>query len=50
MTKQKVGILHPGMMGISVAAAVKKSGHTVYWSSEGRSQQTRERAEKFRPG
>jgi 3-hydroxyisobutyrate dehydrogenase-like beta-hydroxyacid dehydrogenase len=47
MTKQKVGILHPGTMGISVAASVKKSGHTVYWVSEGRSRQTHERAEKF---
>ena len=47
MTKQKVAILHPGMMGISVAATVQNSGHTVYWASEGRSRQTQERAEKF---
>jgi 3-hydroxyisobutyrate dehydrogenase-like beta-hydroxyacid dehydrogenase len=47
MMKQKVGILHPGMMGISVAATVQNSGHTVYWASEGRSRQTHERAEKF---
>lgn len=45
--KQKVGILHPGMMGICVAASVQNSGHMVFWASEGRSQQTRERAEKF---
>jgi 3-hydroxyisobutyrate dehydrogenase-like beta-hydroxyacid dehydrogenase len=42
-----VGILHPGSMGISVAAAAQNSGHQVYWISEGRSVQTRERAVKF---
>ena len=47
MTNQKVGILHPGMMGISVAATIHNSGHKVYWASGGRSRQTRERAEKF---
>ena len=47
MTKHKVGILHPGMMGISVAASIQNGGHAMYWVSEGRSQQTRERAEKF---
>ena len=47
MEKQKVGILHPGMMGICVAATVQNSGHTVLWASDGRSRQTRERAEKF---
>ncbi len=47
MTKQKVGLLHPGNMGISVAASAQNSGHDVYWASEGRSPQTRERAAKF---
>ena len=47
MTQQKVGILHPGQMGISVAASIQNSGHTVYWVSEGRSQATHERAAKF---
>ena len=47
MMNQKVGILHPGMMGIFVAATVQNSGQTVYWASEGRSRQTQERAEKF---
>jgi len=46
MAKENVGILHPGNMGISVAATVKNSGHTVYWASEGRSPQTRARAEE----
>jgi 3-hydroxyisobutyrate dehydrogenase-like beta-hydroxyacid dehydrogenase len=41
-----IGILHPGEMGISIAAAVIKSGHQVYWSSQGRSDGTRARAEK----
>jgi 3-hydroxyisobutyrate dehydrogenase-like beta-hydroxyacid dehydrogenase len=47
MTKHKIGILHPGLMGISIAASAQNSGHDVYWASEGRSAQTRERAEKF---
>lgn len=46
-TKRKIGVLHPGNMGISVAASAQNSGHEVYWASEGRSPQTRERAEKF---
>jgi 3-hydroxyisobutyrate dehydrogenase-like beta-hydroxyacid dehydrogenase len=47
MLKQKVGILHPGMMGIYVAESIQNSGYTVYWASEGRSRHTRDRAEKF---
>jgi 3-hydroxyisobutyrate dehydrogenase-like beta-hydroxyacid dehydrogenase len=47
MTKQKIGILHPGKMGISVAASAQNSGHTVYWASEGRSPQTLRRAAEF---
>ena len=42
----KIGILHPGEMGISVAASVINSGHQVYWASENRSDRTRIRAEK----
>jgi 3-hydroxyisobutyrate dehydrogenase-like beta-hydroxyacid dehydrogenase len=34
-------------MGVSVAAAAINSGHKVYWVSEGRSEKTRERAEKY---
>ncbi|HBD09575.1 MAG TPA: NAD(P)-dependent oxidoreductase [Syntrophobacteraceae bacterium] len=41
-----VGILHPGEMGISIAASAKNSGHAVYWASEGRGEKTRSRAEK----
>ena len=47
MTKLKVGILHPGAMGISLAATALNSGHTVYWVSVGRSPQTHERAAKY---
>ena len=41
-----VGIMHPGAMGISIAATMKNSGYDVYWASEGRSQQSRTRAEE----
>lgn len=47
MNPRTIGILHPGNMGISIAVSAQKSGHTVYWVSEGRSAQTRERAERF---
>ena len=42
----KIGILYPGEMGISIAAAAINSGHRVYWTSQGRSDKTRLRAEK----
>jgi len=42
----KIGILHPGEMGISVAASAINSGHPVHWTSQGRSDKTRLRAEK----
>lgn len=44
MTHRQIGILHPGNMGISVAAAAIHGGFEVYWASEGRSVNTRERA------
>src|SRR5687768_9897359 len=43
----KVGVLHPGEMGISVAASAINNGHQVYWTSAGRSDKTRARAEKY---
>ena len=43
---RKIGLLHPGKMGISVAASAKQSGNEVYWASEGRSAATHERAAK----
>lgn len=47
MTQQRIGILHPGEMGISIAASAQKSGHGVAWASEGRSSATCERAAKY---
>lgn len=41
-----VGILHPGAMGISIAASIKNSGQPVYWASEGRSEQSQARAKE----
>jgi 3-hydroxyisobutyrate dehydrogenase-like beta-hydroxyacid dehydrogenase len=46
-SQAKLGILHPGNMGISIAASAQSSGCQVYWASEGRSAQTLERAERF---
>jgi len=43
----KIGILHPGEMGISIAASALNSGYEVYWLSEGRSSKTRARAERY---
>lgn len=40
-----IGILHPGEMGIAVAASARNSGMAVYWCTEGRSPATRMRAE-----
>lgn len=41
-----VGILHPGEMGISIAATIQNTGYPVYWASEGRSPQSHKRAEE----
>lgn len=46
MESQTVGILHPGQMGVSIAASIRNGGHTVYWASHGRSADTRARAEE----
>ena len=43
---EKVGILHPGEMGISVAASAQNNDNTVFWASEGRSSQTQARAQR----
>jgi 3-hydroxyisobutyrate dehydrogenase-like beta-hydroxyacid dehydrogenase len=42
-----LGILHPGEMGQSIAAAAQKAGHTVYWTSDGRSAATEARAKRL---
>jgi 3-hydroxyisobutyrate dehydrogenase-like beta-hydroxyacid dehydrogenase len=43
----KIGILHPGEMGISIAASAINDGHQVSWMSQSRSEKTRARAEKY---
>ncbi len=47
MTKNKIGFLHPGEMGISLAVSAKNSGQEVYWCSTGRSKATIERASQY---
>lgn len=44
---QLIGIVHPGMMGIFVAASIAAGGNEVCWASEGRSEATAGRAEKY---
>jgi len=47
LIEKTLGILHPGQMGISVAASAQNSGYTVYWASEGRSVETVDRAAQY---
>lgn len=42
----KIGILHPGEMGVSIAASAINNGHQTYWVAQGRTDKTRVRAEK----
>jgi 3-hydroxyisobutyrate dehydrogenase-like beta-hydroxyacid dehydrogenase len=46
MTTHHIAILHPGQMGISIAANLQQSGHLVHWLPAGRSPQTFQRAEQ----
>lgn len=39
-----IGFLHPGEMGVSLAATALRGGHRALWASEGRGPTTRERA------
>jgi 3-hydroxyisobutyrate dehydrogenase-like beta-hydroxyacid dehydrogenase len=43
---QSIGVINPGDMGVSVAASAINNGHHVYWASQGRSAETRRRAEE----
>ena len=43
----KVLLLHPGEMGSSIASALLDGDHEVFWVSEGRGNETRERSEKL---
>jgi 3-hydroxyisobutyrate dehydrogenase-like beta-hydroxyacid dehydrogenase len=47
MAPQRIGFLHPGDMGISIAASAQNAGNEVYWASEGRSPATQARAAKY---
>jgi 3-hydroxyisobutyrate dehydrogenase-like beta-hydroxyacid dehydrogenase len=44
----QIGILHPGEMGISIAASAMNNGHQVYWLSQDRTDKTRARAKKYK--
>lgn len=46
MSIQTIGLLHPGLMGVTVGKSTKAGGSRVIWASEGRSQATRDRAHK----
>lgn len=39
-----IGLLHPGEMGAGLAGALVRAGHQVYWASDGRSAESRQRA------
>ena len=39
-----VGFIHPGAMGVSIAASAIASGHRALWASAGRSAETQDRA------
>ncbi len=43
---ESIGIVSPGNMGVSIAASAINNGHHVYWASQGRSADTRQRAEE----
>ncbi len=47
MDGPKVGILHPGQMGSSLAASAQNSGCQVYWASEERTVATHKRAQQL---
>lgn len=40
----KIALLNPGAMGATIGAALVRSGHEVFWATEGRSEATESRA------
>ena len=44
---RSVGVLHPGLMGVSVANALLEAANRVCWASENRSDETMQRANKL---
>lgn len=47
MTSKTLGVLHPGLMGISLANSLVTAGHNVCWASDNRSRQSAERAAEY---
>jgi 3-hydroxyisobutyrate dehydrogenase-like beta-hydroxyacid dehydrogenase len=45
VAERTVGLLHPGEMGAAVGAVLRRTGARIRWASEGRSAETRARAE-----
>ena len=43
---ESIGLINPGDMGVSIGASAIHNGHHVYWASQGRSADTRKRAEE----
>jgi len=46
MKNKNIGFLHPGAMGVSLAASAANSGFKPHWVASGRSAETLDRAEK----
>jgi 3-hydroxyisobutyrate dehydrogenase-like beta-hydroxyacid dehydrogenase len=46
MAAATIGLLHPGEMGAAVGSALRARGERVVWASDGRSAETRDRAEE----
>jgi 3-hydroxyisobutyrate dehydrogenase-like beta-hydroxyacid dehydrogenase len=46
MADRAIGLLHPGEMGAAIGAALVANGCRVIWASDGRSAETRSRAEE----
>jgi len=44
LNEKHIGFLHPGAMGISLAATSRNTGHMAYWVPSGRSPDTYGRA------
>ena len=44
MDPMTIGFLHPGEMGVSLAATALRGGHRALWASDGRGPATRDRA------
>lgn len=43
----RIGLLHPGAMGVSLGRVLMENGHDVLWASQGRGIDTRSRAKTF---